>query len=74
MCRFYKTQKHRMDRSDQYPDLAECKHRFVRRRLLCNIREGGSRGSSPVLRVSGPTLQRDVCIFHPVEINVSEPL
>ena len=50
--RFYKTQKHRMDSSDQYPDLVECKHVFVRRRLLCNIREGGS---SAILPISAPT-------------------
>lgn len=31
-----------MDRSDQYPDLVECKQGFVRCRLLCNIREGES--------------------------------
>jgi len=35
--RFYKTQKRRMDRSDQYPDLAECKHGFVRRRIYSVI-------------------------------------
>lgn len=50
--RFYKTQKHRMDSSDQYPDLVECKHVFVRRRLLCNIREGGSFAIPPI---SAPT-------------------
>lgn len=55
-----------MDRSDQYPDLAECKHRFVRRRLLCNIREGGS---SAIRRVSGPTLARRDCISNSMEID-----
>lgn len=51
------------DRSDQYPDLAECKHGFVRRRIYSVILGRvalSSRGAVRFFAFSDPTSQCEI--------------